>query len=146
VYRLFFFCARCVVPKIGPKILSKKAPNTHLWLILIHSVLPLHFSACHNELLKIFLYGCDLLLFLCFLLQNPFCFLCGNGVLKFFCVVLHFFLSYALCSNKLFYHPKCFLLQWIKLLCKSILFKSYIFDLEVQLPILNYCSHSFYWC
>jgi hypothetical protein len=98
--------AHAAVPKTGPKILSQQAPNTHLWLIPSHSGLLLCSLPCHNELLKSFLCGCDLLLCLCFLHQNPLCCLHGNGGLQFLCTCLALLASLCLVQLQVLLSPK----------------------------------------
>jgi hypothetical protein len=143
--------------------LSHQAPNTHMWLIPSHSVLLLRSLPRRNELLKIFLRGCNLFLSLCFLHQNPICFLHGNGGLQFLWVVLYCFLYYALYSRKFFCHPKCFLLQWLNILRVSLLFNSHLVYLlvnyllstittirfvgvRVLIVSLNFCAFSYTVC
>lgn len=94
-------------PKLVPKSCPNRAPT-----LTCGSSRVVH----HNELLKSFLRGCNLLSCMCFLLQNPLCCLHDNMGLQFLCIVLHYLFYYALCSRKFFCYPKCFLLQRLKLL------------------------------
>jgi hypothetical protein len=55
---------------------------------------------------KVSFAGCNLLLCLCFLCQNPLCFLHGNGVLQFLYTILHCFLYYALVQPQVLLSPK----------------------------------------
>jgi hypothetical protein len=86
-----------------------------------HSVLLLRSLQCRNELLKSFLCSCDLLLCLYFLCQNIVCCFVVIGVFNFSALscVACFTMP---CALQVLLSPEGFLLQWLKLLCKILLF------------------------